>query len=125
MKTSINYFGLTSLVLLVAFIFETGCSTPKPTPDPLAGWKVLLSRDSEKLDKAIKDDYRDYIQNLPPEERKFIDDNNIWFYEDMTNQHAVRIEIGLNHVWYEHVLIYDRNNKRIKVIVYANGRYMS
>jgi hypothetical protein len=111
--------------LLAMFLCGFGCSSPKPTPDPLAGWKVLFSKDYEKLDKAIAVDYRDYIQKLPPEERKFVDDYSIWFYEDGTGQHAVRIEIPLNGTTWEHVLFYDKDNKRIKVIKYANGRYAS
>jgi hypothetical protein len=120
-----NTTRFTFCILLAAILWGAGCAAPKPALDPLAGWKVLLTRDSEKLNQAITDDYRDYIQKLPPEERKFVDDNNIWFYEDGTGQHAVRIEIGLNHTWWEHVLIYDKENKRIKVIKYPNGRYAS
>jgi hypothetical protein len=40
-------------------------------------------------------------------------------------QHAVKIEIPLNGAYSEHVLFYDKENKRIKVIVYSGGRYAS
>jgi hypothetical protein len=111
--------------LLAMFLCGFGCSSSKPTPDPLAAWKVLLSHDYEKLDKAITVDYRDYIQKLPPGERYYVTESEIWFLEDGNGQHAVRIEIPLNGTWWEHVLIYDKDNKRIKTIKYSNGGYRS
>jgi hypothetical protein len=106
---------------MMVVICGAGCVSPTPGPDPLAGWKVLLSHDYEALDKAITDNYQGYIHQLPPQERKYA--GTVWFLEDGTGQHAVKIEIPLNHVWREHVLIYDKDNKRIKVIKYAGGRY--
>jgi len=69
------------------------------------------------------DDYQDYIQKLSFEERRSI--GVIHFLEDGTGQHAVRFEIALNGTDWAHILIYDRENKRIKVIKYASGRYSS
>jgi hypothetical protein len=68
-KNSVNRFGLTFLVLLTTLILGTGCAAPKPTPDPLVGWNILFSRDYEKLDKSITDDYQAYIQKLAADER--------------------------------------------------------
>jgi hypothetical protein len=124
-KNSINRFGITFLALLAAFVWVVGCAASKPAPDPLAGWKILFSRDYEKLNKAITDDYRDYIQKLPPAEKYYVMESDIWFYEDGTGQHAIRIEIPLNGTWWSHVLIYDKNDKRIKTIKYASGGYRS
>jgi len=73
--------------------------------------------------KAITGDYKAYVQTLSPEERKYL--STILFYEDGTGQHAVRITIGLNGTVWRHVLIYDRNDKRIKTIKYASGDYHS
>ena len=81
-QKSINHFGLTFLVLLAVFIWGAGCVTPAPTSDPLAGWKVLLSRDSDKLNQAIKDDCWDYIHRLPPEEKNSLTESSIWFFEN-------------------------------------------
>jgi hypothetical protein len=122
-KKTIHRFGLTFLILVTVFIWGAGCVAPKA--DPLTGWRDLRRRDSEKLDQAIKDDYRDYIQKLLSKKTYFIDESNIAFYEDGTGQHAVRIEIPSNGTWREHVLIYDRDNKRIKVIRYTGGSYRS
>jgi hypothetical protein len=87
----------------------------------LASWKVLLSPDNDKLDKAITDDYRGYIEKLPNGEKESI--GPIQFFENGTGGHAVRIEIALNRTDWAHILIYDKENKRIKVIKYAAGRY--
>ena len=63
------------------------------------------------------------MDKLTPEEKKhayYAHD-----FEDGNGQHAIRIEIPLNGTWWEHVLIYNKNNTRIKVIKYANGHYAS
>jgi hypothetical protein len=91
----------------------------------LAGWKVLLNRDSDTISQAIRDDYRGYIQEELIPKHYFIDENDIWLYEDGTGQHAVRIDIPINGTYWEHVLIYDKNNKRIKVMKYIGGSYRS
>ena len=121
LKKTINSFFFISLVLLAILFWNTGCNTPPP--DPLAGWKILSSRDSEKLSQSIKDDYPDYIKKLPARKRELVD--IIWFFEDRTGQHAVKFDIPLNGVWFSHVLIYDKENKRIKVIKYRSGTYRS
>ena len=117
-----NIIRLPIWILLAALLGGCGgCQTK--TPDPLAGWKVLFSRDYEKFDKAITDDYQDYIQKLPPKERNGV--GPISYFEDGTGQHAVRIEIAINGTDWAHVLIYDKNNKRIKVIKFVSGHYRS
>jgi hypothetical protein len=96
-----------------------------PTSDPLEGWKLLIDRESEKLDQAVKDDYRAYIQKFLSKKHYYIDDSNIWFFENKTGEHAVKIEIPSNGTWLAYVLIYDKENKRIKVIKSKTGRYRS
>jgi hypothetical protein len=104
------------------FLCGFGCSSPKPTPDPLAGFHVSSLGNLDN-NKAITDDYKAYIRTLSPEERKYL--GTIFFYEDGTGQHAVEITIGLNGTWWEHVLIYDKDNKRINAIKYSTGHYAS
>jgi hypothetical protein len=117
-----NIARFTFCILLAAVICGTGCATQKPVPDPLVGFHVssLGNLDSNK---AITDDYKAYIQTLSPEERKYL--GTIFYFEDGTGQHAVRIEIGLSGTWWEHVLIYDKDDKRIKTIKYSSGGYRS
>ena len=123
MKIQIKKFtsrlALTFLVLLAASICGTGCAT-QPHPDPLAGWK---SCDSNQLDVAIKDDCQNYIHGLPPKKWQFV--NSTDFFENGVGQHAASIIIGINGTWWKHILIYDKDNKRIKVIKYSTGYYRS
>jgi hypothetical protein len=111
----------TFLILLGAFLWMVGCTTP-PHPDPLAGWRGC---DVSHLysNNAIMDDFKSYIQTLSPDEQKFA--GPMFYYENGTGQHAVRIEIGINGTWWEHVLIYDKNDKRIKTMKYSSGGYQS
>ena len=109
-------------MLATMFLLGFGCNTSKPTPDPLAGFH-FSSLNNLDSNKAISDDYKDYIQKLPPEEK-----GNaipiVQYFEDGTGQHAVQITIGLGTDW-EHVLIYDKDNKRIKTIKYVSGHSYS
>jgi hypothetical protein len=111
---------LTSPILLwVIFVCVVGCATP----NPLAGWK--RADYNTEPDKAIVADYQDYIQKLPLTERKLIDSASVSFYKNEACQYAIKIEIPLNGVWQEHVLIYGRDNDRIKVIKYSDRGYRS
>jgi hypothetical protein len=102
----------------VAFISAMGCSS-KPTPDPLAGWHAA----SKNPDQTIDSDYKNYIQTLSPEEKRSVGLTH--FYEDGTGQHAIEIIIGINGRYWRHILIYDKDDKRIKTIKYATGYYAS
>ena len=104
------------------FLCGFGCSSSKPTSDPLAGFHAA----SKKLDQTIVNDYQNYMQNLSPEEKQnFGPYPPVDFFEDGTGQHAVQIKIGLNGTVWLHDLIYDKDNKRIKTIKYAAGHYAS
>ncbi len=121
--------NLVRLSVLAALVLLNGCtflmhpisSTFARHSNPISGWKLSWSQDPEKRDKAIRDDYQDYINNLPQRERGGI----VSFYEDGTGQRAVEIEIGLKGTSWKHVLIYDNHNKRVKVVKYVSGYYMS
>ena len=106
------------------FLCGFGCSSSKPTPDPLVGFHVsdIVNLDSNK---AITDDYKAYIQTLSPEEKQRLGPYPVSFFEDGTGQHAVDIRIGINGSNWHHVLIYDKDNKRIKTIKYVSGNYAS
>jgi hypothetical protein len=108
--------------LLAAIVLTVGCVGFVHHSDPLAGWHVsdLINLDSNK---AISDDYRAYISKLSPNEKKYL--AQVFYFEDGTDQHAVRISILLNGTGWAHILIYDKENKRIRVIKYAASRYMS
>jgi hypothetical protein len=116
-----KYFWFGS-ILCAMLISGFSCSAPKPTPNPLTGFyfSSLNNLDSNKL---ITDDYKDYIGKLSPEEKERA---GIEYFEDGTGQHAVKITIGLNGTVWEHVLIYDKDNKRIRsAIKHTNSGYRS
>jgi hypothetical protein len=115
----IKCLALTLLILLTALVIGTGCNSLRTASDPLTGWHAA----SKNPDQSIVDDYQNYIHTLSPEEQKFV--AYIICFEDGSGQYAVKITIGLNHTNWEHVLIYDKNNKRIKVVRYVSGHSMS
>ena len=108
--------------LTAVLALATGCFARMQRPDPLTGWH-FAGLTKLRSNKAITDDHQDYIQNLPPEEKKYV--GSIQFFEDRRGQHAVEIPIDLHGTWWKHVLIYDENNNRAKVIKYKSGRYRS
>ena len=120
-KKPINNFAPVFLMMVTMFLFGFGCNTSKPSPDPLAGWHYY---DRTRVNQAITDDYQDYIQKLPTNQKGAVGD--VSFVEDGTGQHAVSIQIFEegNASW-QHVLIYDKENKRIKVIRYDYRKYQS
>jgi uncharacterized protein YceK len=102
-----------------------------PDPDPLAGWK---SNFGTQPDKVIEEDYQDYIQKLPPDQRKALIINHymVQLFEDGTGNHAMQIKIVINGItpWHngtlwKHVLIYDKSNTRMKALKYENGHLRS
>jgi hypothetical protein len=119
-----NSRRLPHYILIATFIWLVGCATG--ARNPLEGWKGGLSLyQGGHLDEPIMNDYKDYVRSLPPEESSLVDEFLIKFFEDGTGQHAVEISIPLHSIWWKHVLIYDKGNKRIKVIKYSGGRYQS
>jgi len=74
-------------------------------------------------DPAITRDYQDYIEKLPPEERRLV--GSVEFFEDGTGRQAVKITIDWHGTWWRHVLIYDKDNNRIRVIKHKSGSYRS
>jgi len=69
-------------------------------------------------------DYQDYMQKLPPKKRERVSFVNT--LEDGNGQHAIVVEMWVtgNTSWH-YALIYDKDNKRIKVVKYGYSRTMS
>lgn len=116
-----NYFGFV-LALCMMILSGCSCSAPKPQPDPLAGFHAYSLQHLDD-NKVITADYKAYIKTLSPDEQKYAGPIN--FYEDGNGQYAVEIRIGLDGTDWSHILIYDKDNKRIKTIKYAAGHYAS
>jgi len=121
---------LISCILLSASILLTGCiflmhpinSTFARHSNPIAGWKSCAVQNPDQFPPAIHDDYLAYRRKLESNIENII--ISVAFYEDSTGQRAVSIELDYNGTTWTHVLIYDRNNKRIKTIKYVSGYYM-
>jgi hypothetical protein len=120
LKNPVKNFAPVFLMLMAMFLLGFGCNTSKPVPDPLAGWQKAYK---EEPNQAITKDYQNYIQNLSPKERK--NAGPTFFYKDGSGQHAIDIVIGINGRDWRHILIYDKEDKRIKTIKYATGYYAS
>lgn len=125
MKKIFKYFvsHFWCLVILPTLVV-CGCSCKSspagPAPNPLSGWNMDFS---PQLNAVIDKDCQDYIKHLTPEE---IGHSRIsGYFNDGTGQHAVEIEVALNGTWWKHVLFYDKNNKRVKVVKYSPGHYRS
>ena len=101
-------------------IWVPGCLFYRPPPDPLAEWHVYVG---DKVPLQITEDYREYIKALPERERQFV--GPISFFKDDSGRFAVKIEVALYGTFKMHVIIYDSANKRVKVIRYNGGHYMS
>lgn len=107
-------------ILLAASLCWTGCEMFASHTNPIAGWHSASLVDLQN-NKAICDDYQAYIKSIPSRKFQFIE--GVSFSEDGTGQHAVTIQEGRSDTYWNHVLVYDKDNKRIKVIVYVDGHY--
>ena len=121
-SNALKYLCLNSLIFLVVFICASGCTGLIHHADPLAGWQFCSINDL-KSNNTISADYQDYIQKLPSQQRQHA--GPIYYYQNQTGQHAVEILIGINGRAWRHVLIYDKNDKRIKTVKYLAGYYHS
>jgi hypothetical protein len=129
MKTASKHFTLHSWLiiafLLTALVWSTGCALfPHHHPDPLEGWH-FCSLNNLYTNKVVSDDYHDYIDKLPPKTKRNVTSVN--YFEDGTGRHAVLIYVSIDGIWegtrWGHILIYDKENKRVKTIKYVDGHY--
>jgi hypothetical protein len=122
-KNPINNLALIFLMLATMFVLGFGCNTSKPAPDPLAGFH-FSSLNNLNSNKAITDDYQNYIQNLPPQGKKVT--GPVLFFEDGTGQHGISVEvfIGGTTSW-TYIFIYDKEDKRTQAIKYRYNKYQS
>lgn len=111
-----------SCVSLTALFLIVGCATP----NALVGWKQVLSRgDDVKLEEALRTDAINYMDTVVFKERRV--SGPFWFYEDGSGQHAIGMEVFQKHenASWEYLIVYSKENKRVKVIKYGYRRYQS
>lgn len=102
----------------------------RSTPDPLVGWTFhafpvggrLRSVVTNTLDKAIVDDYQAYIAK----NKLDVTDEILGYYEDRTGQRAVKFGAYVSdEAGWNFVLIYDRQNRRVKVVKFDRTKSVS
>jgi hypothetical protein len=113
--------NLAVVALWVLLVLGPGCVHYSKV-DPLAGWNFCRHQDARFFDKAIQADVTNYIDKLPGRQRYYIGSVN--FFE-LNGQHAVRVPVAVNGTDWCHILFYDKDNRRIKVIKYASNSYSS
>jgi hypothetical protein len=118
-----NIIQLSFCVLLAGSFCWNGCELFASHTNPIAGWEVAdyVGQPNEMIVK----DYQDFIQTLPAKEKSLVDSASISYFKDATGQHAIKIEIPQNGIWWEYVLIYGKDNERIKTVKYTSGGYRS
>jgi hypothetical protein len=130
MKTQLKYvigkFAPILLILATTLLLGFSCNTSKPSspaPNPLADFHDV-SLDDLHSNKAIMDDFQNYILSLPPKGQKT--SVQAFYFEDGKGQHAISAEVfsGGNDSW-TYILIYDKENKRTQAIKYQHKQYQS
>jgi hypothetical protein len=107
---------------LIAAAILTGCATQSEVArNPLEGWKVCQDQCPYRVNDTVKADYQAYIATLSAQEREFVYEYNIWYFERDSDLHAVMIKIPLNGVWWDHVLVYNHDNIRVRVVKFSGG----
>lgn len=93
-----------------------------PAVDPLKGWNRWGEHDVKHspLDKAIKDDYQNYLKKHEP---NYFSVEGATFYEDGTGLHAVQITVGRNGNYTFYIFMYDKHDARTKIMRFAKGGY--
>jgi hypothetical protein len=114
-------------LFLAGAICGSGCSTYRDVQDPLQGWKRWKGPELSRLDDPVRNDIADYIARLSPGWRASLGGNDIDFSQDGEGHYAAKFHVEIEH-WYqlgakiqEHILIYDENKKRERVIKYISG----
>ena len=127
----------------LAVIGLSGCEMFASHTNPLADWKQMapvgcidgeMSAEVSTIPgySQISDDVQTYVNQLPVDQGPTWDPSprrwcywleDMAFYEDGTGQHAVGFTILHDGTSWGYVLIYDKNNKRIKTGRYVIGHY--
>jgi hypothetical protein len=94
-------------------VATTNAAPASAVPAELKGWQATTGLP----DKAVITDYNDYIKELPQAERERVAD--VRYFTDGTGQNAVAITVnGKDGAWMS-ILVYDKQNKRLRVLKQA------
>ena len=116
------YAGIKEVALPQGVAKPVAVTTPPPAepasavPAELKGWQATAGLP----DKAIITDYNDYIKELPQAERERVAD--VQYFNDGAGQNAVAITVNGKDAPWTHVLVYDKQNKRLTVSKHAQSK---
>jgi hypothetical protein len=108
-------------VLLTVLTLTVGCVTK----DPLRGWKLVGStlwglRDTLPINKVILNDAHHFVGESAGGD---ITISRVYYFEGKSGQHALKLTSMFDTRYWNYVLIYDKDNARVKTIKYSSGRY--
>ena len=122
-KTRMTLRHVSPLFLIVAVLSIAACTFHS---DPMKGWTPLGSFSNTEVPETIKQDARAFFQTLPKVERICSDQSyDVSYYEDGAGQHAVVLQTSHDGEHWHYALVYGPNNRRIKLLKYSTGSYMS
>ena len=108
-------------LLIVSVLGATGCT---PHSDPMKDWKEVKPFSDPAVPESIKQDATTFFQTLSGQERSWWVNNGDFaatYWENGTGQHAVILKCPHDGECWCHALIYDRDDRRIKVLKYSTG----
>ncbi len=113
-----------SIVRFASFILASqlliGCAVFASHTNPVADWSVDYGHEPSK---AIDNDFQSYLRTLSLDQRKSM--GGLQYLTDGNGQHAIKFETGQHGTSWGHVLIYDREDKRVRVSTFVAGHYAS
>ena len=119
-------------VIAVAALLWVGCDTthaPFIERHGAEGWRVRLGPQHFSpalLNQALVPDYKSYIASLSAEEQREAFPTRTRLLEDGTGKQAIEMSIPVpgfwSSIWWDHILVYDTNNTRIRTLKYRSGR---
>ena len=118
-------------LLIAIYLGVSACAPPVPHNDPMQGWQEVRTfaepfYKTVPIPKTIRQDVQAFIRTLSGQEKYDTEaDFNELYWEDGTGQHAVVFNVPHDGEHWHYALIYDRNNRRVKVLKYSTGSYMS
>ena len=117
-----NYRYSTCLLVAVCL----GISACTPHTDPLSEWRGIGYFESTPVPEDIKRDAISYFQSLGTDERNAVSlYGSLEYLEDGHGRHAVVLSAPHDGERWCYAVLYDSGNRRIKVLKYSIGGYMS
>ena len=85
-------------------------------PAALKGWKETKDLPAD----TVVTDYNDYVEKLPKAERPGVAD--VKYYVDDDGRNAVAVLVNVGDTQWTHLLVYDKQHKRVEMTKFAAGK---